>query len=120
MDEGADIIMPVAGPVGAGTLAVMEERGAGLIIGVDNDWSVAFASQAEYVLASALKNMDLYVYETIQAAMDGSFAGGNYLGTLDNGGVGLSYGGVDVPAELKAEIEALIQQIITGDIATLP
>ena len=31
LDEGADIIMPVAGPVGAGTLAVLEERGTGMI-----------------------------------------------------------------------------------------
>ena len=120
MDEGADIIMPVAGPVGAGTLAVMEERGAGLIIGVDNDWSVQFANQSEYVLASALKNMDLYVYETIKAAMDGTFAGGNYMGTLDNGGVGLGYGGVDVPGELRAEIDALIPRIVSGEISTLP
>lgn len=116
MDEGADIIMPVAGPVGAGTLAVMEERGAGWIIGVDNDWSVQFENQAEYVLASALKNMDLYVYETIKAAMDGTFAGGNYLGTLENGGVGLGYGGVEVPEDLKAEIEALVPGIIDGSI----
>ena len=120
MDEGADIIMPVAGPVGAGTLAVMEERGAGLIIGVDNDWSVQFANQSEYVLASALKNMDLYVHETIDAAMDGTFAGGNYMGTLDNGGVGLGYGGVDVPADLVAEVDAMVPAIVAGDIATLP
>jgi len=106
--------------VGAGTLAVMEERGAGWIIGVDNDWAVAFESQAEYVLASALKNMDLYVYETIRAAMDGSFAGGNYLGTLDNGGVGLGYGTVEVPDDLKAEIDALVPQIVAGEIPTVP
>ena len=29
MDEGADIIMPVAGPVGLGTAAVAKERGSG-------------------------------------------------------------------------------------------
>lgn len=120
MDEGADIIMPVAGPVGAGTLAVIEERGSGWIVGVDNDWTVSFANQADYVLASALKNMDKYVYETIEKAMNGKFAGGNYLGTLENGGVGLGYGGVEVPADLQAEIEALIPQIIDGTIATLP
>ena len=120
MDEGADIIMPVAGPVGAGTLAVIEERGAGWIVGVDNDWTVSFENQADFVLASALKNMDLYVYQTIEAAMNGEFAGGNYLGTLENGGVGLGYGGVEIPADLQAEIEALIPQIIDGTIATLP
>ncbi len=120
LDEGADIIMPVAGPVGAGTLAVLEERGTGMIIGVDNDWSVQYANQAGIVLASALKNMDKYVYETIAAVMDGTFAGGNYTGTLENGGVGLGYGGVDVSAELQAEIEDLAAGIIAGEIATLP
>jgi len=114
LDEGADIIMPVAGPVGAGTLAVLEERGTGMIIGVDNDWSVQYANQAGIVLASALKNMDKYVYETIEAVMDGSFAGGNYTGTLENGGVGLGYGGVDVPADLMAEVDGLAAGIISG------
>ncbi|MCD6519168.1 MAG: BMP family ABC transporter substrate-binding protein, partial [Anaerolineae bacterium] len=33
MDEGADIIMPVAGPVGLGTAEVVKERG-GMLIGV--------------------------------------------------------------------------------------
>jgi basic membrane protein A len=37
LDEGADVIMPVAGPVGEGTLAVLKERGTGLLIGVDTD-----------------------------------------------------------------------------------
>ena len=48
MDEGADIIMPVAGPVGLGTLAVMEERDSGMLIGVDNDWSLANPDKAKY------------------------------------------------------------------------
>ena len=38
MDEGADIIMPVAGPVGLGTAAAALERGNVWIVGVDNDW----------------------------------------------------------------------------------
>ena len=38
MDEGADIIMPVAGPVGLGTAEAVKERG-GMLIGVDTDWS---------------------------------------------------------------------------------
>ena len=120
LDEGADIIMPVAGPVGAGTIAVLEERGTGMVIGVDNDWSVQYANQADLVLASVLKNMDVYVYVTIQAVMDGTFAGGNYLGTLENGGVGLGYGGVEIPADLQAEVDGLVPMIISGEISTLP
>lgn len=44
MDEGADIILPVAGPVGLGTAAAVQERGNAWIIGVDTDWTVS-ASQ---------------------------------------------------------------------------
>lgn len=123
MDEGADVIMPVAGPVGLGTLAVMAERKSGLLIGVDNDWSLANEANADYVLSSAMKNMDLFVTETIGQVVDGKFEAGNWIGTLDNGGVGLAYGskvGANVPAELKAEIEALIPKIVSGEIKTIP
>jgi len=117
--------MPVAGPVGAGTLAVMEERDAGFLIGVYNDWSAdyAYPNQADYILASALKSMDMFVKAQIKAVMDGTFAAGNLMGTLENGYVGLAYGssvGDTVPDELKAEIEDLTAGIIAGDIATLP
>jgi basic membrane protein A and related proteins len=121
LDEGADIIMPVAGPVGGGTLAVMEERGTGMLIGVDNDWSLAYESQADYVLASAMKNMDQFVFETCQDVVDGDFAGGTYIGTLENGGVGIQYGATmedKIPAELKAEIDELATKIMAGEITT--
>jgi basic membrane protein A len=123
MDEGADIIMPVAGPVGLGTLAVMEERGSGMLIGVDNDWSLANPDKADFILSNAMKNMDVFVTETIGQVIDGSFKGENWIGNLENGGVGLTYGsklGDTVPAELKAEIEALIPKIQSGEIVTLP
>jgi phosphate/phosphite/phosphonate ABC transporter binding protein len=53
----------------------------------------------------------------------GTFAGGNLLGTLENGYVGLAYGSVVgdmIPDELKAEIDDLTAGIIAGDIATMP
>ena len=123
LDEGADIIMPVAGPVGAGTLAVMEERKAGLLIGVDNNWSTFYPEQADYILSSALKNMDFWLVQTIGYVIDGSFKGENWIGDLSNGGVGLGYGSAweeKIPAELKAEIDALIPMILSGEIKTLP
>ncbi|MBW6473616.1 MAG: BMP family ABC transporter substrate-binding protein [Anaerolineaceae bacterium] len=124
LDEGVDIIMPVAGPVGLGTLAVLQERGTGLLIGVDNDWSVANPDKADFVLASALKKIDVFVYESIEEVLNGTFKGGTpYILTLENGGTGLSYGSAwesQVPADLKGEIDALIPQIISGAIATVP
>jgi len=124
LDEGADIIMPVAGPVGAGTLAVMQERGTGLLIGVDDDWSVKYPDQADFILASAMKKINVFVYDTIEKVINGEFAGGeDYALTLENDGVGLVYGTAwadQIPAELMAEIEALIPQIIDGSIAVMP
>ncbi len=77
LDEGADIIMPVAGPVGAGTLAVLQERGTGMLIGVDTDWAVEYLtpSTADFILSSVLKNMDVLVKETVGKALDGTFQG---------------------------------------------
>ena len=124
LDEGADIIMPVAGPVGLGTLAVMQERGTGLLIGVDTDWSYANPDKADYILASALKKIDTFIYDSVKQVLDGTFKGGEaYILTLENGGVGLGYGSAwadKVSADLKAEIDALIPKIISGEIATLP
>jgi basic membrane protein A len=124
LDEGADIIMPVAGPVGLGTLAVLQERGTGLLIGVDNDWSVANPDKADFILASALKKIDVFVYEAVKEVVDGTFKGGTaYINTLENGGTGLSYGTAwedQVPADLKAEVEGLIPGIISGEIQTIP
>ena len=123
LDEGVDIIMPVAGPVGLGTLAAMEDRGTGLLIGVDNDWSRYYPAFADYILASAMKNMDKFVYDTVAALVDGEFEAGNWIGTLDNGGVGIAYGSswIDlIPDDLKDEIEQISVEIIAGTISTLP
>lgn len=124
LDEGADIIMPVAGPVGLGTLAVLAERQTGLLIGVDNDWSVGNPDKADFVLASALKKIDVFVYDSVKQIVDGTFAGGAaYFLTLENQGVGLAYGSAwesQVPDALKAEIEALIAGIVSGETLTVP
>ncbi len=122
LDAGADIIMPVAGPVGAGSLAVFEERDAGLLIGVDTDWSTFYPDQAQYVLASALKRMDLVVFDSIAAGLGGTFEGGNFTGTLENGRVGIQVGSQwldQVPAELMEEIQELAGKIISGEVSAL-
>lgn len=124
LDDGADIIMPVAGPVGLGSLAVMAERNNGLLIGVDTDWAEQNPENASFVLASALKKIDVFVYDSVQKVLDGSFAGGeNYILTLENGGTALGYSSAwvdQIPQELKDEIEALIPLIVSGEVPTLP
>jgi basic membrane protein A len=123
MDEGADIIMPVAGPVGLGTAAAALERGGTYIIGVDADWVNTNPQYAEITLTSVLKNMDITTLNAIQSVMDGTFEGGVTVGTLANGGVGLApFHNMDsmVSADLKAEVDEVAQGIIAGDIQTSP
>ncbi|MBC7236281.1 MAG: extracellular solute-binding protein, partial [Chloroflexi bacterium] len=120
MDEGADIIMPVAGPVGLGTAEAVKERGR-MLIGVDTDWYVSAPAYKDILLTSVLKNMDVAVFEAIKQAQEGTFKGGTYLGTLANNGVGLAPFHEfedDVPAELKQELETLRQDIIADKIWT--
>lgn len=117
MDEGADIIMPVAGPVGRGTAAAVKERGAGYyIIGVDSDWTLTNPDFADVTLTSVMKLMDATVLASVQSVVDGTFKGGNVVGTLANNGVGLGTINPAVPEALRAETEALIPLIVDGTI----
>ena len=55
--------------------------------------------------------------------MDGTFAGGVTVGTLENGGVGLApFHDLDsmVSADLKAELEQVQADIIAGTIKATP
>ncbi len=116
MDEGADVILPVAGPVGLGSAAACQERGT-MLIGVDTDWYVSAPEFKETYLTSIVKRMDVAVFDAIKQVLDGTFAGGTYLGTLANNGVGISpYHAFDsaVPAALKAEIKQIQANMIAG------
>lgn len=118
-DEGADIVMPVAGPVGLGSAAAAAERGM-KIIGVDTDWYVSAPEFGQTYLTSVVKKMDVAVYEAIERVVNGEFTGGLYFGTLANGGVDIApfheYDD-DVPDQLKAEIEQVRRDLIAGKIS---
>ena len=121
-DEGADIVMPVAGPVGLGSAKLAQELGTDRlkIIGVDVDQYVTDPEHQEVYLTTVEKKMDATVMQAIEAAMGDSFAGGVTVGTLENGGVGLApFHDLDsaVSDELKAELDAIAQGIIDGSIS---
>jgi basic membrane protein A len=123
MDEGADIIMPVAGPVGLGTAAAIQERGNAWIIGVDTDWTVSASEYTPIVLTSVMKNMDVAVYTQIQDVINGTFKGGIVTGTLENNGVDIAPfhdNESAVPDAVKSALPDLKQGIISGDIQTSP
>lgn len=128
MQEGADIIFPVAGPVGIGAMAAVKDNGAGLdpapmFIGVDVDQFVSVPGYEDIMLSSVLKRMDNAVFNAIETAI--GLEGANawpetlYVGTLANEGVGMApYHNFEdaVPADLKTEIEGLQEALIAGDV----
>lgn len=118
MDEGADIIMPVAGPVGLGTAAAIQERGNAWIIGVDADWTLTAPEYSDIVLTSVLKLIDAAVYDQAKRTVDGTFEGGVIVYTLADGGVGLAENGeiANIDAELAAELETIKAGIVDGSI----
>jgi basic membrane protein A len=123
MDEGVDIILPVAGPVGVGTAASIQDRGTGYIIGVDADWYYTNPKFRDITLTSIMKLMDATTFEAIKAVAEGTFSGGMIMGTLENNGVGLApFHDLDhlVSSELRNELDALHDQIIQGEIPTSP
>jgi basic membrane protein A and related proteins len=123
MDEGADIIFPVAGQVGLGAGAAIRQRGNALLIGVDTDWYAFTPEYRAILLTSALKRTDVLTFNIIQAALDGRFKGGEILGSLENNGVGLApFHDLDgrVPQTLKDELEQIKQEIIAGSLRTHP
>ena len=123
MDEGADIILPVAGPVGLGAAAAVKSRGNAYIIGVDSDWFLTAPDYADIELTSVMKMMDVTTVNVIKSAMDGSFKGGNTVGTLANGGVALApFHNLDslVSASLKTELDQVKADILSGKITMNP
>lgn len=118
ISQNADIILPVAGPVGLGSAAAAQDAGNVRIIGVDTDWfeSTEFGP---IVLTSVQKNIDEAVFDVTEATLNGEFSSEPYIGTLENEGVGLApfHDFEDsVPEELKMELEELRTGIIAGDI----
>ena len=120
--EGADVIMPVAGPVGLGSAQAALEAGNAWIVGVDTDWTVSAEVYKDVVLTSVLKQMDVAVFDTIEmASADGftGFGGESYLGTLENDGVGIAdVAPGAVPADILSELDTIRQAIINGTIDT--
>jgi basic membrane protein A len=120
LDEGADIILPVAGPVGLGSVeAIRASGGNAKLIWVDTDGCVSVESACDLFLTSIMKNMNVAVFDTVEAAVNDEFEGGLYTGTLENNGVGLApfhEFESQVPEELATQIEDLQEQIIAGEI----
>jgi basic membrane protein A len=119
-EEGADIFMGVGGLIGYPGFEVARANG-GYGIWVDSDGYESLEGVQDVILTSVMKFMTPVAFNFVKDSMEGNFQGcTNYVGDMAvNGGVGLApYHDLDsqVPADLKAEVEALQAQIMSGEL----
>ncbi len=118
LDQGVDIVHPVSGATGNGTLKAMLAAGK-WGIGVDTDQAISLSEYAGAIITSAEKVIDVAVLETFKKNSGGDTGGENFVGTLANAGVRISpFHEFDsqISAELKGEIEALSAAIADGSV----
>jgi len=122
IDEGADVILPVAGLTGNGAFTAAKDAKNVMAIGVDTDQCVSVPDACPVLLTSVRKNMDVAVFNAIKAVQDGTFKGGtNFIGTLANDGVSIApFHEFDskIPADLKKELDQVKADIISGKVKT--
>ena len=117
--QNADVVYAVAGKTGLGVFEAAQEQGK-YAIGVDSDQKYI---NPDVILCSMLKRVGDSVYDVISRYIDdGVFEGGSiWNADMSSGLVGLGYGDEtmtqQVSGELKAEVEALAQKIVDGEIS---
>jgi basic membrane protein A len=112
--QGSDVVFQVAGKCGLGALDAACEEGV-MAIGVDADQSFA----GDCVITSALKPLELAVFETINSAQDGTFEGGTnrFFGIEEFPDAELLAPYSDaVPQEVQDAVEEAKQKLASGEI----
>ena len=117
--DGADIIYQAAGATGLGVFEAAKdagEPGSVWAIGVDSDQYLTVGPDLQpYILTSMIKHVDVAVYNTIQAYIDGTFEPGQQIFDLSVGGVDYATSGGFVD-DIADQLDAFKEQIISGEI----
>ena len=123
ISEGADVVMPVAGPLGKGAGdAILAANKGGKdvkLVWVDSDGFLTAPTYKSILLTSVIKTMGQAVESIVKDDVDGKFDPTPYVGTLDNGGVALApFHDLDsaVSADTKSQLEEIKAGIIDGSI----
>jgi basic membrane protein A and related proteins len=117
LDKGADVIYTAAGLSGDGSIQAVAGKPGAWAIGVDSDQYAdpALAKYKDHVLTSAIKNVDVAVYDLIKSVHDGTPKTGTNTYNLANGGVSLSTSGNFI-SDIQAQLDAVKQKIVSNQI----
>jgi basic membrane protein A and related proteins len=120
IQQGADILFPVAGGTGLGSGAAAQASGGKVsVVWVDTDGCVSAQQYCGVFLTSVTKNLSKAVSTYLTAAASGTFPTGSYIGTLANDGTGIApFHEFDskVPADVKTAVDTIKADITSGKI----
>jgi basic membrane protein A len=120
IQQGADIVFPVAGGTGLGAGAAAQSSGGKVdAMWVDTDGCVSAPQYCNFWVTSVTKNLADSVQKYLTQAAGGTFPTGSYIGTLSNNGTGLAdFHNFDskVPQTVKDELDAIKKGITDGTI----
>jgi basic membrane protein A len=120
LDQGADVLLPVGGEIYQSAAQAIRDSGKEVaLLGVDADLFVTDPDYTDLYLTSILKGIAQATSEVVTSAGAGEFDTTPYLGTLENDGVGIApfHEYEDkVPAELQDELDAIREQIVSGEL----
>ncbi len=113
--QGSKVVFQVAGQCGLGALDAAKEKGVqGICVDADQ------AYLGDHILTSALKKVDVAVFDAIKRAQDGTFKGGtDVIATVENDGVGLGKLGPE-GEEYADQIQEITDKIAAGEVANIP
>ena len=117
----ADVVFPVAGSVGLGSISAAKQAGKGhSVLWVDSNGCLTDKPDCGWIIGTVAKGVEPSVEAAVLSAANGTFTGGTYVGTLKNQGTALEYGGLKIPASLKATISKIRAGIVSGKISVNP
>jgi basic membrane protein A and related proteins len=120
ISQGCDVVFGVGGNTGNGGLLAASEKSL-MAIGVDVDQYNTYPEVKGALLSSAMKNVDVAVYEYLKAVKNGGSTGGVVTANIKNGGVGLApFHDWDskIPADVKNKIKEATDGLKAGSIKT--
>jgi basic membrane protein A len=123
IDQGADVIFPVGGPIFQSAGAAITDSGKSIaLLGADADVFNTFPTYDSLYLTSVMKGIDPAVQAVVKATSKqakGTFDDTAYVGTLKNNGVGIAPFhdfASKVDPGLQKELDSIKADIISGKI----
>jgi basic membrane protein A and related proteins len=115
IQKGSQVVFAIAGQCGLGALDAAKEQNV-QSIGVDADQGYVNGN----VMTSALKKVDVAVFDTAKTLQDGSFKGGeDTIFDVKSGAVGIGKTN-SVGAKYEADVKKVQDQIASGQISDIP